>query len=54
MVERHQARLLVIDDDPAVRSVLCELLSGLGYAVDEAPGGPGGWPSSGTAATTWS
>ncbi len=42
MLERHQPRLLVIDDDPAVRSVLRDLLSGLGYAVDEAPGGAEG------------
>jgi CheY-like chemotaxis protein len=32
----------VIDDDPTVRSVLRDLLSGLGYAVDDAPGGAEG------------
>jgi CheY-like chemotaxis protein len=42
MIERHQPRLLVIDDDPAVRSVLRDLLSGLDYTVDEAPGGAEG------------
>ncbi len=42
VIERRQARLLVIDDDPAVRSVLCDLLSGLGYAVDGAPDGAEG------------
>lgn len=42
MTERRQARLLVIDDDPAVRSVLRDLLSGLGYQVDDAPGGAEG------------
>jgi CheY-like chemotaxis protein len=39
MTERCPARLLVIDDDPVVRSVLHDLLSGLGYVVDDAPGG---------------
>ncbi len=42
MIERRQPRLLVIDDDPAVQSVLCDLLSALGYAVDEASGGDEG------------
>ncbi len=42
MTERRPARLLVIDDDPTVRSVLCDLLSGLGYVVDDAPSGAEG------------
>ncbi len=42
MTGRRQARLLVIDDDPTVRAVLCDLLSGLGYAVDGAPDGAEG------------
>ena len=32
----------MIDDDPAVRSVLCDLLRALDYVVDEAAGGPEG------------
>ena len=34
------ARLLVVDDDPSVRSLLREYLEGHGYAVAEAGGGP--------------
>src|SRR5262249_41556945 len=29
------ARILVIDDDRAVRALVCDLLTGLGYAADE-------------------
>src|SRR5262249_43072313 len=29
------ARILVIDDDRAVRTLVCDLLAGLGYAADE-------------------
>src|SRR5262245_64048709 len=29
------ARILVIDDDRAVRALVCDLLAGLGYAADE-------------------
>ena len=29
------ARMLVIDDDRAVRALVCDLLAGLGYATDE-------------------
>jgi CheY-like chemotaxis protein len=42
MIERRQPRLLVIDDDPPVRSVPRDLLSGLGYEVDDASGGAEG------------
>jgi two-component system, NarL family, capsular synthesis sensor histidine kinase RcsC len=42
MMEWRQARLLVIDDDPTVRSVLHDLLIWLGYVVDDAPGGAEG------------
>ena len=42
VTERRHARLLAIDDDHAVRSVLSDLLSGLGYDVDEASGGAEG------------
>ncbi len=42
MAERRQPRLLVIDDDPTVRSLLRDLLGALDYAVDEAPGGAEG------------
>jgi len=42
MMEWRQPRLLVIDDDPNVRSVLRDLLSGFGYLVNEASGGAEG------------
>ncbi len=34
------ARILVVDDDRATRTMLCRLLATEGYAVDEAPDGP--------------
>jgi CheY-like chemotaxis protein len=37
-----RARLLVIDDDPNVRTFVCELLRTLGYEADAAPDGPTG------------
>lgn len=33
------ASILLIDDDPALRAVTAEILSGAGYTVDEAPDG---------------
>jgi signal transduction histidine kinase len=36
------ARVLVVDDEPAVRDVLRELLGGEGYTVVDAPDGPSG------------
>ena len=33
------ARVLIVDDDPSVRAMLCEYLRGHGYAVEEAAGG---------------
>jgi signal transduction histidine kinase/ActR/RegA family two-component response regulator len=35
-------RILVVDDEPAVLSVLCELLQALGHTVTPAHGGPAG------------
>ena len=34
------ARLLVVDDDPDIRSNLSDILTDMGYAVDAAPDGP--------------
>src|SRR5262245_9609802 len=36
-IARGNARVLVVDDDPALLSALCELLSGEGYEVASAP-----------------
>jgi two-component system phosphate regulon response regulator OmpR len=33
------ARVLIVDDDPSVRAMLCEYLRGHGYVVDEAANG---------------
>lgn len=33
----HESRILVVDDDPAIRDLLQEVLRGAGYAVDAAP-----------------
>jgi len=38
--ERPAARLLVVDDDPALLDLLVEALGGEGYAMDTAVGGP--------------
>jgi len=34
-----RARLLIVDDDPSIRAMLCEYLQGQGYAVAEAGSG---------------
>lgn len=37
------ARVLVVDDDPAIRSVLVRMLGDAGFAVGSAPDGEAGW-----------
>ncbi|WP_458096341.1 ATP-binding protein [Roseomonas sp. WA12] len=36
----RRARILLVDDDPQVRSASAEMLRELGHAVEDAPGGP--------------
>jgi two-component system NtrC family sensor kinase len=38
-VRDARARILVVDDEPAIRTVIERFLTGLGYVVDEAAGG---------------
>src|SRR3712207_4440955 len=35
--ERAGCRILVVDDDPAIRQLLCDLLESEGYAAADAP-----------------
>jgi CheY-like chemotaxis protein len=42
MTEGHPPRVLVIDDDPSVRQVVCYLLASFGYECHTAADGPSG------------
>ncbi|NGN65538.1 response regulator transcription factor [Streptomyces sp. A7024] len=39
-MDKQQARILVVDDDPTVSEVIAEYLGGSGYTVDRAADGP--------------
>jgi CheY-like chemotaxis protein len=42
MTRAHRPRVLVIDDDPVVRNVVCALLAAFGYDYHSAADGPTG------------